>query len=109
MSPIGKRLSYYRKKAGYKQKEASEVLQIPAYMLSNYETSRCEPALEMLLKMSTLYKVTLDELVGNTYVDEPINDKRFQELVRLVYSQVGDKRTEAIELAITILKKVLNN
>ena len=101
MSPIGKRLSYYRKKAGYKQKEASEVL--------HYETSRCEPALEMLLKMSTLYKVTLDELVGNTYVDEPINDKRFQELVRLVYSQVGDKRTEAIELAITILKKVLNS
>lgn len=108
MKDIGQRLSYYRKKAGYKQKEASNLLQIPAYVLSNYETDRSEPDIDTLLKMSSLYKTTIDELVGNSYVDEPINDKRYQELVRLISNQVGDKRKEAIELTITILKKVFN-
>ncbi len=63
---IGERFKYYREKANLTQKEAAELLEIKSYQLANYETNRTEPNLKTLIKMSEIYKVSIDELLNNT-------------------------------------------
>ena len=63
---IGERFKYYREKANLTQKEAAELLEIKSYQLANYETNRTEPNLKTLIKMSEIYRVSIDELLNNT-------------------------------------------
>ena len=63
---IGERFKYYREKANLTQKEAAELLGIKSYQLANYETNRTEPNLKTLIKMSEIYRVSIDELLNNT-------------------------------------------
>ena len=51
--------------AGLKQREAAELMGIKDYQLTNYENNRSEPNIATLKKMSKVYKVSIDGLVGN--------------------------------------------
>ena len=62
---LGKRFALFRNKVGLTQKEASERIGIKPYQLGNYEINRSEPSIETLKKMSHLYNVSIDRLVGN--------------------------------------------
>ena len=62
---FGKSFKYYRQKAGYTQKEAAELIGVKDYQLGNYETNRSQPSLEILLKMSRVYLVSIDKMLGN--------------------------------------------
>ena len=55
----------FRDRVGLTQKQASEQLGITPYQLGNYETNRSEPNIATLKRMSQLYGVTIDKLVGN--------------------------------------------
>ena len=61
----GKRFKYYRTRAKLTQKEAAKLIGINDYQLGNYETNRSEPSLAILKKMSKLYKVSIDKMLGN--------------------------------------------
>ena len=61
----GKRFKHYRKKAKLTQKDAAELIGVNGYQLGNYETNRSEPSITILKKMSKVYKVSIDEMVGN--------------------------------------------
>jgi len=69
MKVLGKRLKEARIKAGYTQIEASKKLGISNGTLSGYERNYRDPDTEILNKMSKLYDVTVDYLLGNT--DKP--------------------------------------
>lgn len=71
---LGERFKKYRKKAGLTQKEASQVIGINSYQLGNYETNRSEPSITILKKMSNVYGVSIDTLVGNYKLPEEIAD-----------------------------------
>lgn len=62
---FGKRFKYYRRKSGLTQNEAANKIGIKGYQLGNYETDRSEPSLSVLMKMSNLYHVSIDNLLGN--------------------------------------------
>jgi len=62
---LGKRFKRFRVKAGYNQKEAAELIGVNNYQLGNYETNRSEPNITALKKMSEIYGVSIDALVGN--------------------------------------------
>lgn len=62
---FGKRFKFYRQKANLTQKEAAEKIGVKDYQLANYETNRSEPSLEVLKKMSKLYQVSIDKMLGN--------------------------------------------
>ena len=62
---IGERFKYYREKVKLTQKEAADLLGVKSYQLANYETNRTEPNIQTLINMSSIYKVTLDELLNN--------------------------------------------
>ena len=62
---FGKSFKHYRQKAGLTQKEAAELIGIKDYQLGNYETNRSQPSLEILVKMSKAYLVSVDKMLGN--------------------------------------------
>jgi len=68
----GKRFKYYRTRAKLTQKEAAKLIGINDYQLGNYETNRSEPSLSILKKMSKLYRVSIDKMLGNNPF--PTND-----------------------------------
>lgn len=61
----GHRFKKYRIKAGLKQNEAAEKIGVKNYQLGNYETNRSEPNISVLMKMSEVYDVSIDLLLGN--------------------------------------------
>ena len=62
---FGKRFKFYRQKANLTQKEAAELIGVKDYQLGNYETNRSQPSLETLIKMSKVYSVSIDKMLGN--------------------------------------------
>ena len=62
---FGKRFKFYRQKANLTQKEAAELIGVKDYQLGNYETNRSQPSLEILIKMSKVYSVSIDKMLGN--------------------------------------------
>ena len=62
---FGKSFKYYRQKAGLTQKEAAGLIGIKDYQLGNYEINRSQPSLEILVKMSKVYLVSVDKMLGN--------------------------------------------
>ena len=59
------RFKLLRKAAGLTQNEVCEKLEIKQYNLSDYETGRASPSIDLLLKMADLYEVTLDDLLNH--------------------------------------------
>ena len=75
----GKSFKYYRNKANLTQKEAADLIGVKDYQLGNYETNRSEPSIDILKKMSKVYQVSIDKMVGNNvlknkHVQEPEED-----------------------------------
>ena len=62
---FGKSFKFYRQKAGLTQKEAADKIGVKDYQLGNYETNRSQPSLEILKKMSKVYSVSIDKMLGN--------------------------------------------
>ena len=62
---FGKRFKHFRQEAGLTQKEAADLIGIKDYQLGNYETNRSQPSLEILVKMSKAYLVSVDKMLGN--------------------------------------------
>ena len=67
----GKRFKTYRVKANLSQLEAAKLIGVKNYQLGNYETNRSEPSIDTLKKMSEVYNVSIDALVGNLRVKKP--------------------------------------
>lgn len=68
---FAKRIIELRKKNGYSQYKAAEILGIPRSTLSGYETQGKQPDLDLLGKMSEMYGVSLDYLLGYAELPNP--------------------------------------
>ena len=69
---IGLRIAALRRAAGWSQAELAERLKISPSAVGMYEQGRREPALQMLIQLSELFRVTIDYLVTgkpSTYQD----------------------------------------
>ena len=62
----GKSFKFYRQRAKLTQKEAADLMGINPYQLGNYETNRSEPSLTILKKMSKVYLISIDKMLGNS-------------------------------------------
>ncbi|MGE9965223.1 helix-turn-helix domain-containing protein [Fusicatenibacter saccharivorans] len=60
----GELLRRLRKQRGFTIAEAAESVGISRQSLSNYERGVREPSLKILITMSDLYQISLDELAG---------------------------------------------
>lgn len=64
---FGANIISIRKAAGLTRNELAEKLDIPYTTLRNYETDQREPGHKLLIKLSELFSVSVDELVGNVH------------------------------------------
>lgn len=59
---LGKKLSGYRRDAGYTQQQLGELLNVSAQAVSKWENDQAEPDLQMLRRLCLIYKIKMDDL-----------------------------------------------
>ena len=62
---LGDKLMELRKKHGYSQQEIADMLSVSRQTISNWESRQGAPALDKACELARIYKISLDELVGN--------------------------------------------
>lgn len=62
---IGQNLQYLRKKYGLSQQALSDILEIPRTTLGDYERSKTEPNIAMLLKIAHHFDIKLEDLLDS--------------------------------------------
>jgi transcriptional regulator with XRE-family HTH domain len=96
MSQAGKNLKYLRKLRGWTQEEFANKLKIKRSLLGAYEEERAEPRIEVLETVSSIFKITLDELLlkdiggakGGTYLEKRRQLKMSASVAEITYVPV---------------------
>lgn len=60
---FGKRLSFFRRKTGLSQTELAEKLGVTSQSVSKWECGNSVPDIDLILELSHLYKVTINEML----------------------------------------------
>ena len=103
---FGKSFKFYRQRANLTQKEAADLIGVKDYQLGNYETNRSEPSLAILKKMSKVYFVSIDKLLGNNMFqnkyqkEQPEEEKQYVDI-----KEVLKNLTEYVEQENSLNKK----
>lgn len=119
---IGQALTQFRKEKSMSQKEVAAALGISQATYSTYERGRTEPPAEILVRLSYLFRVSVDHLIQRDRLvrnageaQEQINDARKQldELKSLLIEkgQGNEAALDAVELMASIVEQAekLNN
>lgn len=103
---FGKSFKFYRQRANLTQKEAADLIGVKDYQLGNYETNRSEPSLAILKKMSKVYLVSIDKLLGNNILQNRIKQESFEEEKEYIdIQEVLKNLSEYVEQEKTLNKK----
>ena len=95
MVQVNENIKYLRKKNNYTQEQFAELIGIKRSLVGAYEEGRADPRLNNLLKMSEVFKVSVD-----TLLNKDVSKLEPEEL----YSASGDKTKMKI-LSITVDKE----
>ncbi|MBQ8197384.1 MAG: helix-turn-helix transcriptional regulator [Clostridia bacterium] len=60
------KLKELRKEIGITQKELADKIGVMHYNVRDWESGKAEPSIEMLIKISRLFEVSVDYLIGNS-------------------------------------------
>lgn len=74
MDSVGKRLQYLRKSMGMTQTELAKKLNLECAAVSKYETDRVPLTQESLIKLTEIFGVSADYLLGKTDIKQTINE-----------------------------------
>lgn len=77
MEALKENLKYYRKKTKKTQKELANSIGVGVKSLSNWETGFNLPPLDILVKMSKIFGVPIDVLIGNNSIIKPQSKNLF--------------------------------
>ena len=94
---IGKNLKYLRNKHKLSQQGLSDILDIPRTTLGDYERSKTEPNIAMLIKMSKHFDVIVDELI-NKDLSHSEYEVLKNKVMRVLAITVNDENEGNIEL-----------
>ncbi len=72
---FGKRLKHLRDKRGMTQKEVADILGLTPKAVGFYESEERQPSQETLLKLSEIFDVSIDYLLGKTNRMKPLGDE----------------------------------
>ena len=86
-----------------KVQEVAEYLCCLPSVYSRYENGKREPSLDVLLKLSKLYHVSVDYLIGNSEVDDTSITKKEAQMIRAM--READERAYEDALALLTLHK----
>ena len=72
---LGQRLQKARKESGLSQEELAEQLGVSRQAVSKWENDSGYPEMEKMIRLSQIYQVSLDYLVGNGQEQEHANEE----------------------------------
>lgn len=100
---IARNLIELRKKAGLQQKEVAELLKVQYQTYRNYESGASEPPAEMLVRLSKLYEIPVDIIIGT---DDYSKDKdKTRKIIEEQEKQINELR-EKVEAEKDEMKKL---
>jgi transcriptional regulator with XRE-family HTH domain len=82
---FGQKLKSERKKRGWSQEELAEKLFVSRQSVSKWETGLNYPSIEVIIKLSDLFKVTIDELLRS---DKELREKVIKDSKRLAHPKL---------------------
>jgi transcriptional regulator with XRE-family HTH domain len=100
---IHKRIKQLRLEREWKQSELAEKLGLQQKQISAYERGASKPSTEALIKLATIFNVSLDYLVGNLHGYNPNLKVKDKELLR--YFEILDQYDEKERM---MAKEMLN-
>lgn len=94
---FGKRTADFRRRLGLSQAELAERLGVSAQAVSKWETAAALPDVELLLELSKLYGVSVNELLENNSLLERIANCSFEEKGGVAYFVPPETDPEIIQ------------
>lgn len=104
---VGKNIENKRRKLKMTQKQVAEILEMPQQTYSGYEAGRNSPSIETLVRLSFLYKITIDELVGKWEVVSPTYEEQQKILKEIEMNDLIEKIQE-LEQRLTGIEEEMN-
>lgn len=90
---LGEKLKKLRKERNLKQEELSLILNVDRTTVSNWERGEKQPSIDILIKLRSIYGVTLDEIVGlkndNPKLDISLDTLISDPVVKLLSEKTG--------------------
>ena len=94
---FGKRTADFRRRLGLSQAELAEKLGVSAQAVSKWETAAALPDVELLLELSKLYGVSVNELLESTGLLARIASRSFKEKDGVVYFVPAETDLERVQ------------
>ncbi|MCM3720289.1 helix-turn-helix domain-containing protein [Fictibacillus phosphorivorans] len=82
---FGEKLKNERKKKGWSQEELAEKLFVSRQSVSKWENGQNYPSIEVIIKLSDLFEITIDELLRS---DEELTDKVIKDSKQLKHPRL---------------------
>lgn len=103
-----------RKSKGYQQKELANILGISPQTYNAYERGRNEPPIELLVRLSFLYQISVDAIVARnifhrTKESAKVSVEKFEAQISDIKEQLKDSpyaENEQINELITVMSKM---
>ncbi|SFB16766.1 DNA-binding transcriptional regulator, XRE-family HTH domain [Lentibacillus halodurans] len=94
LEKIAYNIKFLREQNGWTQEKLAAKLNISRYVVIRWETNKVIPDLESLIKLSELFDVTIDHIVGNHSFREDL----LKDFKRIYSSKTKPFDEEAVEL-----------
>ncbi len=99
-------LKNIRENLGLKQKYVAESIGVTPTTLSRYETGERTPDLEILKKLSKLYNVSVDMLIGNEYeISSSDKDELDEKIIKIFGSLSEADQAQILDYARYLLMR----
>src|SRR5690554_3553177 len=95
MSLINNNIKYLRKDKGWTQQELADALGVKRPQIGSYEEDRADPRIQTLLKLSNLFNVSIDDLLGKDLSSPMISTRKPTKVLAIT---VDSQDRENIEL-----------
>lgn len=94
------KIKYFRQKMGLTQAELGRLLSVQKAAISKYELGIVPPSIEILRKLSDIFHVSIDDLVGNTHkgndtaIESRADFDSYLNQVKIIYQGAAMKLTD---------------
>ena len=109
---FGQRLSRIRKEKGFTQNEIADKVGVTSQAVSKWENDLASPDIDILLKLSEIFDISVDDLLGKETKKTVLNDKPSKKDIDkmifkiIVTSADGDKVN--VNLPLALVKALMN-
>ena len=97
LSDFHYKLRTLRKKSEISQADLSKIIGYDENIIAKYENQRTEPCVDDLIKLARYFEVSVDYLIGNTSISEPVIPTQ----LKTDYETLSSKEKNAVKLIIS--------